>query len=419
MRVCLVGRDMAPSEAFEMLAAGLSKAGHSGLTLMVGKGKPLAWTLEDIEVAVSNSDVIIVGMSSKRELAEPEIGACAAAVAAGKPFGFYGDTYHCHERAGEGSWFGPFRNEARFFFAVNGEEAEAAKLVFPNATCVATGNPKWENYAFPRKTREEVRRELGVTDDEIFVLAPGGKSPDVNLPQWEALLEAFASLMTEDLKFRVVFSTHPGDRTPEAVDPIVIRKGVERAVQCLKAMLDDKQLTSALIDAAEQGLDKDIAAAFADPNANLGIYGDLLKFSAVPVMMADRNVKTSDLVPGADLIVEWGSSIGIEAAHQRLPIVSLATMVGRRRMASTSKTVKWELCELGVSVEVDSADGAHSLAEAIGDLLEDSSAQKERQAQVYPVPAERGTSIRKMVEALEALVPVNPAPADRGAGVNS
>ena len=122
-------------------------------------------------------------MSSSPELSECEISACNFAILCDIPFGFYGDTYNCHERA----WFAPFREKCAFFLALNEEEARKAKTVFPNAECVAVGNPLWEEFSFPETTRENVRKDLQVEWDEILVLAPGSKSAGINIANWTAL----------------------------------------------------------------------------------------------------------------------------------------------------------------------------------------------------------------------------------------
>src|SRR5262245_60521345 len=148
MKVCLVARDIAPSNAFEKLKQALIAAGHA-VNALLGMGKPPTFGKSDIEAAMKESDIVVVGMSSSKELAEPEIAACTFAWAAGKPFGFYGDTFHCHERAGEGCWFAPFAEGVSFFFAINEGEADSARKLFVNAQCVATGNPMWESYGTP------------------------------------------------------------------------------------------------------------------------------------------------------------------------------------------------------------------------------------------------------------------------------
>jgi len=383
LKVALVARDIAPSEALgKHLAPELQKRGHE-VVAYLGSGKPLTQTLEEIRQGVRNADVLVSGMSSSKELAEPEITACltAALQELSKkkiPFGFYGDTYHCYERARENAWFGPVREDADFFFSVNEEEAMAAKSVLtnPNLISIATGNPTWEGYAFPKYTRAEVRAKYGIADEEVLILAPGGGSPAVNTLIWGLLIDALACI---DKKSRVMISYHPDDRTQEAVDPKVVAKLIKEG--------------------------KDVISALADPSAQLNIYGDLKKFSSVPVEFLPNDVKTSDVLPGADIVVEWGSSIAIEAAHQRIPVASVSTEIGRR-MFSFSKTEKWEPVELlGVAWEAE-AD-LYSIIGNMFDLLENRhgflDALRARQSEVYPKLQEKGAAVKKMADVLEQI----------------
>ncbi len=347
MNVFLVAQDIAPSTAFRLLEAELKRRGHAAKTL-VGKGNVFPVSIADVRQAVREASVVVVGMSSSAKLAEPEIAAFDEATTVGIPFGFYGDTYHCHERAGEDSWFGPARRVADFFFAINKEEANAAKTVLtnPNLKSIVTGNPMWEDYAFPKFTREEVRAKYNIADDEILVLAPGLKIPAINLLNWGLLVEAVSGL---ERKIRIFIYFHSGDKTP------------------------------------------------------LSVYEDLKTFSPVPIEFLDAGVRAADVLPGTDVVVAWNCSVVVEAAHQRIPVVALSTKLGRRRVFSESNTEKWEPVELGVAVEAncgnlkDKLDIYTNSFEQINDL-------KKRQAEVYPKSQEKGSAVRKMADALESLV---------------
>jgi len=357
MKVLLVAQDIAPSLAFELLAAELKSRGHE-LTVLVGKGKVFPVSLNDVRNAARATDVVVSGLSSSAKLSEPEVAACDEAVKNGKLLGFYGDTYHCHERAREGTQFGPYRKSAKFFFAINETEANDAKSVLENAVRVATGNPTWEDYAFPKFTRAEVRAKYGVADDEILVLAPGIKNPAINFLNWGLLVEALAGLPK---KSRIIITTHHGDRTPFAVDP-------------------------------DKG------------NAPLNIYEDLKKFSSVPVTFLPNNIKTSDVLPGADVILAWNSgSVAVEAAYQRIPIIAISTEIGRRKTYSESNTEKWEPVELGFAIEATGRNLKDKLYIYTGQF-EHVNDLKKRQAEVFPKPPEKGAAVKKMADALESLI---------------
>lgn len=361
MKVVLVARDIAPSKAFGLLAQELTNRGHSSV-LLVGNGKPMAVTTEDIRTAVRRADVVVVGMSSSPQLAEPEIAACTEAALAEIPFGFYGDTFRCHERAREGAWFAPFQSQAEFFFAINNGEAKLAGNFFPNATVVATGNPLWEEFGKPpQRTREEVRALIGAPADEIVILAPGGKSPAINCGYWSLLADALAEAMEDDdTKYRVILSLHPGDRAPFAIDSV--------------------------------------------GGKALDIYGDLCSFAPVPFQLAPAGITTAELLPGVNLVYEWGSSIGVEAAHRRIPIISVNTALGRKRHEVASGSPKWELCECHASFEVSDAE---DLLERVDDCVEETDAitlLREDQAKAFPLAPEPGAAVAEMLRVLERVV---------------
>ncbi len=377
MRILLVARDKAPSEAFTRLCDHLRSRSHEP-SAFLGNGKPFATPLTDIAALAGKADIVLTGMSSSAELAEPEIAAATAAAEAGVPFGFYGDRYGAHERAAEGKWFAVFRQSASFFFALNKEEALAATGVFKNARCVATGNPVWEDFAFPKFTRAEVRDRLGVDEKTKVVLAPGSKSPVVNILVWGLLIEACANIPGA----LVLLAPHPGDRACDAIDPAVL-----------------KQVAGALFTSLGE-----VVAAFA-ARASAGIYTDLVEFAGLPVRLLGKDVKTSDLLPGADLVAEWGSTIGIEAAHLRIPIVSISTRIGRKRLASISGSEEWELSRLGVAEE---ADVGFDFLSILNQMFNEQGIPlknlRDRQEEVFPVPPTKGAAVAKMAAALESLV---------------
>lgn len=376
--VVLVARDIAPSLAFEQLALALKDSlKDSGIEVkaFLGKGKPLTTTVEEIRDAVRDAKFVLSGMSSSKDLAEPEIAACRGAITMGVPFGFYGDTYHCHERAADGAWFAPFREQANVFFAIDETEAENAKRVFTAANCIATGNPTWEDFAFPKYTREQARAMLGAEDNDLVVLSPGGKSPMINAQVWGAIKDGLASFGMPT-NFLIILAPHPGDRTLSAVDPAVVLKLVK-----------------------EQNMSAQDALTHA--SARLNIYNDLINFSSVRVKMLPEGMKTSDAIPGADLVVEWGSTICIEAAHQRKPIMTITTDMGRERLFSLSRVRETEPTVLGVSYDVDT--DPYSISEDVENLLFSRTGLSpllDAQMKAYPIPSARGEAIRKMASAI-------------------
>ena len=48
--------------------------------------------------------------------------------------------------------------------------------------------PTWDEYFFPKLTREAVRERLGIADEEVMVLVSGVKALEVDLPICKALI---------------------------------------------------------------------------------------------------------------------------------------------------------------------------------------------------------------------------------------
>ncbi len=360
-KVVLVARDAAPSGCFKLLEPVLKERGFE-VDLFIGEGKPLVRTPGDIELAVRYTDIVVLGMSSSLEPAEPEIVAGRAAGISGVPYGLYGDVLRCWARARAGAWFEGLAPGAAFYFGVTQTDADAAGEVFPNAKLIGTGNPLREEMAFPRFTREEVRAKLNIAPEEKLVLAPGGKFAAGNMASWTMVIDALSLLTKDGQRFQLVLATHPGDRTPYAVD--------------------------------------------AATKKEMKLYDELVSFSPVPARIVSKDVfRTYEMVPGVDIIVEFGSSIGIGGAYQNVPVVTLGFEVLFREIERESGSRTLEAVSNGVS-ELVAAD-ASKLAEAIKCLLTNSgfASMRIRQQELYqkPTETERGAALRKIADAIAQI----------------
>lgn len=141
--ITVVARDFGGAKGLTILVDHLYSQGWR-VKRYLGMGKPIEG-LEGIEDSVRESDVVICAMSSSPELAEPEMQAAQLALAADKPFGFFADTFNSHTRA----WL----QQAAFLFVLNDAEAWKAAAKFPGLNIIASGNPAWEEYAFPSMSR--------------------------------------------------------------------------------------------------------------------------------------------------------------------------------------------------------------------------------------------------------------------------
>lgn len=359
-KVVFVASDVAPSGCFKRLEPILKERGLDAV-LFIGEGKPLNKSLEEVALAVSNASVVVLGMSSSFELAQAEITAGDAARNAGVPYGFYGDVPRCWARARKGAWFENIATDASFYYGVTQADANAGRQVFPNAQLIGTGNPLREDMAFPSFTREEVRAKLNIVPEEKLVLAPGGNFFAAgNMASWVVVIDALAILAAEDWHFQLVLTVHPGDRIPYAVDAVT-KKGMR-------------------------------------------LYEDLVSFSPIPARVVTNDIlTTSDMVPGSDIIVEFGSSIGIEGAYQGVPIVSLGFEILFRMLERSSGIRTLEAVGCGLS-ELVIAD-ASKLADTIRRLLTPSgfAPMRARQKELCPKPTMRGVALRNIADAIARI----------------
>lgn len=348
-RVLLVARDAAPSRCFTRLKPVLEECGLDA-TVHVGDGKPLVIDNVTLGQSVAESDLVILGMSSSSELAQPEIAAGEAAQKAGKRFGFYGDVPGCWSRARVGAWFEGLAPNTVFYFGTSQVDAENARSVFQKAQLIGAGNPLREEMAFPRFSRAEIRRQLGVGDDMKVVLAPGGKFPAGNAASWAMVIDAIKQLGGSH--FQLILAIHPGD---------------------------------------------------SGPSNNL--YVDLGKLAPCPVSLVFSNCQPngSEIVTGADIVVDFGSSVGVEAAFQRIPVVTLGFEVLFRRHEIVTGGREVEVVTTGASELVTDAK---ELAEAMKRLFTPRGFEPMRQRQLaaYPVPKKRGAALQKMADAIQQML---------------
>lgn len=334
------------------------------VSLMLGDGKPLTKARAEISATILSANLVLLGMSAPAENAELEVFAAGVARENRVPYGFYGDVPNCWNiRTQEGMPLTDLAPGASFYFGISESDANTAKEVFSEGSMFGTGNPLREEAAFPKFSREEVREKLGVKDDEKLILAPGGRFPGgLDTTGWAIIMEALCRLSeTDGMKFQLVMTPHPGDRVAFAVDP-----------------------------------------ANSQP---LNIYDGLVENSPVPARIVYRDeMRTSEILPGADLVVEFGSSVGVEAAYLGIPDVTLAFEPLLRYWQRVAKSRTTEQLENGVSEFVQANPTV--LAGVIGSLLTPDGFESMRlqQQKMYPRPKQKYQALRNMADAIELLL---------------
>jgi len=355
-KIVMVGRDAAPSDCFNQLGPLLLEKGYE-VELIVGNGKPLTVSSEQISSEVHSANLVLLGMSSSPELAEHEVFAGFEALEKGIPYGFYGDVPACWARAREGAWFADLAKSADFYLASDEVSAGRASAVFPESTIrVATGNPLRESAKLASPWRQWVREQLGLEDKTKLILAVGGKFPAGNISLWSLLLEAI-KLDSNFFDAQLLLATHPGDVGIRAVD-------------------------------GQTGKD-------------VGIYQQLANHSPVPTRVLTLQDKPGamEVIVGADLVIEHGSTIGVVASYLQRPVITPRVLLLDEALFRESGSYDLELISNGASLFASA--NPSELAEVMVDALHDSSRQAAMQGRVYPMPESEGGALKKIIQVLE------------------
>lgn len=302
--VTLVARDAAPSQAFSLIADALGAAGIDA-ALLVGRGKSFELDVK----AVGSADLVLVGISAPAKNAEEELAALRIACDNGIPYGLFADTFGAWTRP----WFANYQSSASLLFVVNATEAAEAQRFYPIGAIQATGNPVWEEFFYPRMSREEARAKMGANQDETVVLVPGGKETALNCALWMGVIEAIKSLGGDDVetrRWRIICSLHPGDKTSADVYQRIV---------------------------------------------------DLAPAELKPVFLDKSKISTDDAVAGADLVVDNRTHVGLRAVSLRIPVVSADSLFHANRAQMMFGSADWPPIQAGATARVISSIGTTSV----------------------------------------------------------
>ncbi len=268
----LCAEDYAESLILQELAQELRKAGYT-TEILCGNGvQPTSISKNEIREKVRNSKSTIVTASN---YTVSEIFAAECAREEGKPLALIA--------LGNNGWknrdFTSLRNSVSLLIVGDEQEKKLAQAFFPSSQIVASGVPQYEEFAFPKNTREEVRQRLN-TKDEQLVLVVGDKTPSLNITLATVVTEALRDVATTSSeKYKIIFTLHPGHT------PLPSNCGL------------------------------------------IGFYEYAFLDLALPIHVSLKGdpfgIGTTDMLPGADVVISVNSMALIQAACLRIPAISI------------------------------------------------------------------------------------------------
>lgn len=343
MKIVLVAGDFAQSEALDLFRDRIMQSGHSTESFLCYGNKNL-YSLNSIRQSMSGAGFLVAGMS---EMSDEETEAVKEAVKQNVRIALYADTFGAHRLPA----FEFARELALTMFVVNQDEASDARELFPRADVRVTGNPRWEEFAFPKLSQDEVVRKLGLDASKLVILSAGDKYLAQNIIQFGSTIEA-VRLLRWHMNTQILLALHPGDQN--------------------------------------------------DPK----LYEELVTNSGCDVRIIGRHVgiDTSEILVGCDLVVEFTSTIGIQAACLRIPVVDFCTTTALRGESPIIGKDPWLLTAMGVSHPVYNGS-VEQLGKFMSRSLLDysySSELRRKQERAFPVPSlnNRGLALKLMCSAL-------------------
>lgn len=347
MKFVLVAGDHAQSLVLKELGDKLEKAGHQ-VRNFLGYGKKDAFPLDEMTASLDSVDWLVAGMS---ELSDAEVLAVTEAQKLNVKIALYADTFGIPHRLEQ---FHFMKHMEFTLFILNDNEATIAYDVFPHVVTKVTGNPRWEAFAFPRFSREEARQKLDASPAEKVIFSVADKFLAMNIVQFSATIDAVHKLGWGK-NTRLFFPLHPGG----------------------------------------------------DPE-HIKLYDEVVENSGLNARIIGKHVgiPTPDVLPGCDLLINFTSTVAVEAACLRIPVIDFCTTIALRGEIPLMKVSPSELTKQGAATPVyyGSTD---ALAERMREINENNLLARflrEAQERMFPVPPadSRGQALRLMCQALGA-----------------
>ncbi|MAG12826.1 hypothetical protein CL630_03380 [bacterium] len=285
----LVGTDMAISQALGKVGDSFTARKASGLQVVseLGYGDIVSESrVEEILEIDSDIACVLTGMSSKPENSDAEITAWRMAREYDIPYGVYADT---EGMVAGRPWFSKqLKENVSFVFVINEEEATLAKQHFPEAKIIISGDVRVDDWFFHEIPRDEVRGQLNIKPDEFAIMCPSNKILSVNVLFFLGVLRAMKLVIDNRRidKPRIFFSIHPGD-----------------------------------------------------PKDHHPVYNFMAKDHKIrPEVITGEIMSGTEMVCGMDMIIQSMSTIGKQAACQRIPVIEFVTDLAMKHHEAVLRT---------------------------------------------------------------------------------
>lgn len=213
MRLLCVARDPNPSRAFKLIAQHAQQHGIE-VDLLVGDGKDLTCTDDELLQGVLAADHVLVGMSSSVENARIELDALLLASDCNKQISLFADSFGSYARR-------HFVDRQAFvdcIFIAAKSDVRGATRMYRFAEVIPSGNPLWGDMLTQGWPREKARTHLAIGEEQRLILCPGNKTKlsDTSNANIEWVSQVGSYFREREPDARVLFAMHPGDeQTPE------------------------------------------------------------------------------------------------------------------------------------------------------------------------------------------------------------
>ncbi|GEM_PF-5729858 len=342
MNIVLVGSLMAATSAFRKLEMEL-KARDNEVYSFLGGGK--LEFVPELEDRIQKADFVLIGMATPESNAVEELRAAKIATQLGKRYGFFADV----DGVAVGrSHFAPYRDGAKLLFVPNQEEAEQARPHYPNVRIVVSGNPDWDDFAYPARSREEVRQKFQVKERQRLIMFVGDTADEMIYLHWWFLMEALWRIDPPSpiaSRSKVLLTVHPGD--PRFKKDPDIYKSFEK---------------------------------ISDP--------------CFDVQIVTRDIMpSSEILAGVDVVlVPPGSIVGQGAVLLRKSVICLGSRLALDGLEKSIGSREWPPCVKGAQLQVANAQ---ELAKALLNIGQHT--LRENQEKAFPLPAGGKGAIVKLM----------------------